>query len=192
MNARAASRSRARRLGVAASHIEDCLLALAGVCIALILAVVVANSLGRHILGSPLAGAVAAVELFLAPAATYFALSAALRNRHHVGVSILVTRMPPRVRRFSQILLAIMAAVVFGVLSYQAALRTIDAMSTGRLDEQTGIPLYVAYSVVLIGCAAVALRSLWMALTWWRDGNSNISMVVPDGLPVAREPGKAS
>lgn len=166
--------------------VENGLLVLAGVIILMMMVVITASAFGRYVFDKPLTGVESLVELFLAPAATYFAIASALRHRQHVGVTILVVKMPRLVRRYTQIAAAGVLSTTFGIIAYQGLLRTMDAFSAGRVEDITGIPLWIAYVTVPCGSAVFALRSLQMAMEWWLSGVWRVSLALRDeasGLP---------
>ena len=98
---------------------EAVLVALAMAAVFAAMCLITANALGRHLFSFPIKGSEVVVGLFLAPIITYLALSSALAKRDHVAVTLLVTRMGPRLRRFSQIFAALIVAGSFGLLAYE-------------------------------------------------------------------------
>lgn len=159
-----------------ATPIERLSLALAGIAIVAMMVLVTASALGRHVFNSPITGSEVWVGVFLAPLATYLALASALTHRSHVGVTILVQRSGRRMRRLTQISGAWIVCATFAVLAWQGGLRTWEAFTSGQVEHNIGLPLWMAYVVVPIGCTGIALRAALLALRWWMDGEWRISL----------------
>lgn len=174
------NRGRLRRLVGAIDHtarvIERVLLAVAGLAIVTMMVLVTVNALGRYVFSAPITGAEVWVGVFLAPLATYLALASALSHRAHVGVTILVQRLPRKARRGTQIIGAWIVCATFIALAYQGGVRAFGAYSAGQIDPETGTPLWLAYIGVPIGCAGIALRAALLATTWWLDKSWQISL----------------
>ncbi|WP_166486603.1 TRAP transporter small permease [Blastococcus saxobsidens] len=134
------------------------------------------SAVARYLFSSPVTGSQAWVGDYLAPAITFFALSAALRSRRHIGVTFLLTRMGPGVRLLSQTIAAVMIAGVFVAVAYQGMLRTQAAVATGQSHALLGVPLALTYAVVPLGCALLVLRSLLICAQWWTGDRSNIAL----------------
>lgn len=160
--------------------VENVLLTVSGVIILGMMAAITVNALGRYVFNKPVVGIEALVELFLAPAATYFAISSALRFRQHVGVTIAVVRLPRLARRWSQIFAVILVAALFAVIAYTGLVRTLDAFTGNRVDDTTGIPLWMAYATVPIGAAVLSLRAIQIGLEWVVSGAWQIAVALPD------------
>lgn len=173
-----------RSLDRAARMIEVALLAVAGIAVVGMMVIITASALSRYLFSRPMAGSEVVVGVFLAPLATYLALASALTNRQHVGVTIMVQRLRPSLRRASQLLAALIVGLAFAILAYQGWIRAFHAFSTGQIDPNVGIPLYLAYAVVPIGCAGISVRAFLLAMQWWSEGSWRVSLANTEGEEV--------
>ena len=152
------------------------LVAVAMAAVFAAMCLITASALGRHLFSFPIKGSEVVVGLFLAPIITYLALSSALAERDHVAVTLLVTRMGRRLRRFSQIFAALIVAGSFGLLAYEGWLRTAKAISDHQIETNLGWPLFWAYGAVPVGAGLLALRALALAFQWSVSSDWNISL----------------
>lgn len=157
--------------------VERAFLVLSGLALVGIMVLVTVSALGRYAFSSPIEGSEVWVGVFLAPLVTYLALGSALSHRQHVGVSLVVQRLGPRLRRGTQIVGALIVSIAFTVVGYEGAVRTWNAYTTGQVETNIGAPLWLAYVVIPLGCACLALRSALLAVTWWLGDEWRISLV---------------
>ncbi|ALM51954.1 TRAP transporter small permease [Halomonas huangheensis] len=111
----------------------------------------------RYVLSSSL-GWVAEVPNLFFPWLTMCAIVAAAARNEHIGIEVLVAKMPSPLRRLVLFAVNLAAMVAFGVMAWYG-LEVISIAGSQTLPI-TGIAMSWAYWSVVIGFAAVALVSL--------------------------------
>lgn len=152
----------------------------AGVALVAMMLLIATGALSRHLISEPINGSEVIVGVFLAPLVTYFAAASALSARQHVGVTALVGVMPASARRWTQIAAAALTAVLFGMLAWRGWVHAHDALATGQVEPNVGVPLFWAYVTVPVGCVAIALRAVLLTARWWASGDTQISLARRD------------
>lgn len=167
--------TRATRIGRgtdrALSAIEGIFMVVAGIVTVCLMLVIAVSAISRYIFSSPLSGSQELVSIFMMPLVAFFAVAATLRMQHHVGMTFVITRLSPIMRRVSQSLAAVITAAIFVIVGYQGLLRAASSLESGQVDSQLhNVPLFLAYVVVPIGSFLVAARALVLCGNWWITG----------------------
>lgn len=152
------------------------LVAVAGVALIVMMVLISLSALGRYTISMPINGSEVIVGMFLAPLVTYLAAASALAHRQHVGVTAVVVKMGARLRAFSQILFALIAAGMFGLIAVQGGKRTLQAYSDHQMETNISVPIFWAYMVVPIGAGALVLSLLALAAKWAVEGGAKASL----------------
>jgi TRAP-type C4-dicarboxylate transport system permease small subunit len=143
-------------------RVERAAQAALGLALLFIVAVNVANAVGRHLFGAGLIGAdelMVFVMIWIVFAGAVLALAA----REHIAIDLLPARLPPRGRAA---LYCAHDLVTLGVCAYAARASWLYVGSISALGMKSmalGIPLSLPHAAVLAGfagLAAVAARAL--------------------------------
>lgn len=139
--------------------VEDALGWLAALAMIAMMLVVFCDVLMRYIFHSPLSWAYDLISLYLVAAVFYFSLSAAYSEGAHVNVDILQQALPKAGIRLSEIITTAVGTVIFGLIAWFGALKTIDAFTENDvLSGAIPWPTWPANALVPLGCGLLALR----------------------------------
>lgn len=144
---------------------ELLLLWVSGATILTMMLVTTASAAARHLLNNPIVGSDVIVASILAPAATYLCLARGLREGRHVALEGLVRRLGERPRRVLHIFTSLLTAAILALVAWQSGGRAVQALQAGQLEQYTGVPMGLVYSVVPLGCGLASLSMLWRALS---------------------------
>jgi TRAP-type C4-dicarboxylate transport system permease small subunit len=143
------------------SVLEDVLLWASGFALAAIMAVMATGAFSRYILGSPITGIIDLVQIYLAPAVTFLAMSAALREDEHIALDMVADRFSPKSQRSVEAVAYTGSAAIFALISYQSVDRAYSAWAGSDIIYGAIIwPLWPAYGAVAAGAVVVLLRHL--------------------------------
>ncbi|MCU4178857.1 TRAP transporter small permease [Bosea sp. BH3] len=141
------------------ARVENALGWLAALAMIAMMLVVFCDVLMRYIFHSPLSWAYDLISLYLVAAVFYFSLSAAYSEGAHVNVDILQQTFPKTGIRLSEIVTAAVGTMIFGLIAYFGALKTIDAfVEKDVLSGAIAWPTWPANALVPLGCGLLALR----------------------------------
>ena len=91
----------------------------------------------------------------------------------HLGIDILLARMPPAMRR-AAVLLAVASCIVFvSIVDYQSFVYIIKIYQWGDLTEDLQIPQWIPYTAIPVGLSLMLYHFLaigWEILNGRRDG----------------------
>lgn len=118
--------------------------------------------IGRHI-GTPVMGALELVQAAIVPAACAGMLIATLRGAH-AAVHMLTERLPPAVRRATEVAGALLAAVFFAALSVGAAWLAIEYWNSYEQSEVLHISFRPLRLLVTVTSAALAVVFVYVGL----------------------------
>lgn len=122
-----------------------------------ILAVTVADILGRYCAGRPVTGALELGEAMLAVMG-YCGMAATQRAGGNVRVSFLWNRLRGSLGRAARVLASIPGLVVVGLLSWRGVVATKTQFRAGTLTDALHVPVYPLYIVLALGAAALTLE----------------------------------
>ncbi len=138
------------------NYIARCLNWVAGISIIVIMTIVCINVIGRGVLGVPIKGAVDIMSqmgvLVIACAIGY---TQAVKG--HIRITILLDRLPKPISLLLSTLMDIIGVILFGIISWQSILFTIDAWRIGELSEVLRLPVMPFAAVVSVGCLSLTL-----------------------------------
>lgn len=157
-------------LDAALRFVELILTIAAGTAILAAMLLVTGSALARYAFQAPLSGVGEIVSIFLMPLFAYFGLAVTLREKHHVGVTLVIGRLSGRLRRYTQCIAALITTVMFVLIGYAGLLRTQSTLEAALVSDLRGIPLGLAYIVVPIGCFAIAARAVFLCSSWLLNG----------------------
>jgi TRAP-type C4-dicarboxylate transport system permease small subunit len=141
------------------SHIELLLAGLAALLMFAIMTIVAIDVAARYLLNSPLSWSYDLISLYLMTALFYFALSRTFAEGAHISVDIAQYYLAEDMRRLCQIAYAIPAAVLFMIIVWLGAERTLDDFRTGAATAGAVLwPSWIADVMVPIGAGLLSLR----------------------------------
>ena len=115
---------------------------------------VLGNAVGRPILGTiELVGLMAALLLA-------FALPSAHTQKAHIGIDLLRSKMPPRIRRINDMAVNSITAVFFGLVSWQCILYAQELRKTGEVSTTLQLPLDCILLAMALSCLILSLAML--------------------------------
>jgi tripartite ATP-independent transporter DctM subunit len=133
--------------------------AAAAVLLAADLLVVVGSVLSRTMLNAPLEWA-DDVARGLMVALSFFGAAGALARGDNVGVAFFVEKFPPRARRLTDALSAVLVVVITGSIAYDAL--ELGQFTTGQTTG-SGLPLELTFYPMGVGAVFMALFALFQA-----------------------------
>lgn len=141
------------------ARLESVLLVLAGVAVGLTALVVTGAAFARYAFGSPIAGANELVTIYLGPAITFLAISAALRSGSHIAVSIVARYLPRSLMRVATVGVYLLSLVAFAILTWEIGERALEAWRENEVvfGSRTW-PLYPGYALVAVGAGLLVVR----------------------------------
>jgi TRAP-type C4-dicarboxylate transport system permease small subunit len=151
-------------------RVETALLVLAGAAVAATVVAVTAGAFARYVLDAPIAWPSEIVTIYLGPAMTFLAISAALRDGAHVAIDVIARRLPRALMRVASVVVYAVSACFFAVIAREAADR---ALAAARSDDvvfgAVAWPLYAAYALVAIGTSVLVVRHVLIILATIAD-----------------------
>lgn len=113
----------------------------------------------RYVLNRPLGWAYDLVGLYLMPGAFFLALSSTQAAHGHIGVDMLVQRLPPKGRRLAEILTSALAIPLFALIGWAGAERAyVDWVRANTLSGSIPWPTWVSSALIPIGTGLLVLR----------------------------------
>jgi TRAP-type C4-dicarboxylate transport system permease small subunit len=145
--------------------LENAAMAVAIVCVVVIMLVVSADAISRYAFNAPLPVTFELVTYYLLIAAIYLAMSATFRRGDHINIDLIQNHLPAGVRRWADIVSSLLAAFVFTLVAYGALTHAIEAYV--RKEFMPGYiiwPVWLSYLPIPIGAAVLVLRLLHHSL----------------------------
>lgn len=131
------------------------------------MAVIVTDVAARYFFRSPLPWAFDLIQLYLAPAIFFLALSDALHKDHHVNVDIVFGFVGARGANVLRCVGSALVIVVFAGIAWAAVARTWEAYSSNAVTS--GIiqwPTWVSSAFVVAGAGLLVLRLAFRTLAY--------------------------
>lgn len=69
----------------------------------------------------------------------------------HIGVEIVIDKLPPTLRAVIELVTAILSLILFGIITWKMFEYSIKMMESGEVSMNLGLPEYIIISVVAIG-----------------------------------------
>jgi len=154
----------ATRAGFLLAKIEHYLTYAATAIIVFTMVFVCAEVVMRYVFNSPIPGHLEGSELFV-PIIVFFAISYTQSQRGHVGMTLVIENLPPRIKRYTEITTLLLSVLTCAVLSYFSYKH---AYSTWDYDGVTMSPPYwrvwPSAAAVPLGYMLIAIRLYLQAL----------------------------
>lgn len=145
---------------------------IAAACMGLMMAVTVADALGRYFFNAPLSGAVEYISYLLAILITTgYALIT--RDRGHIAVGVLAEALPSGYARIERMVTAVVTLVGCGFISWFLIEQALSHARSGRVGDTTGLPLAPLVFVL----AAFAIVAVLFALELLRKGPAPLERI---------------
>ncbi|MBR0954666.1 TRAP transporter small permease [Bradyrhizobium canariense] len=139
--------------------LERALTVIAAISLFAIMALVVADVFMRYVMNSPFSFTYDLIGLYLLAGVFFLTLSDTLRVHAHVGVDILLSRLPPAGRRLSEVVTALTGLFVFVLISKVGFERALENYQ--QHDVLAGAipwPTWISAALVPFGCCVLVLR----------------------------------
>ena len=153
--------------------------ALGAFCVFLIFVLMIINGVGRQ-LNLALSG-VNDIVSWLCAAAAFFAMAHAFRHGDFVRVTLLLDKVPPRLRRLMDLTCLVIAVISVGYLTWSATAFTYESwefkeMATGLV----AIPIWIPQSTFVIGCWLLLAATLDELVTVLQGGKPSYQRAVEE------------
>ena len=148
-----------KRASDALAAIERALTVIAVALLLAIMVLVVADVFMRYVMNRPLTFTYDLIGLYLLAGVFFLTLSDALREHAHVGVDILLSRLPQAGRRLSEIVTALAGLFVFVLICKAGFERALENYQDN--DVLAGAipwPTWISAALVPFGCGVLVLR----------------------------------
>lgn len=134
-------------------------LALAGLCLCLLMLTVSADALMRYGFNSPLPWVTEVSSYYLLVGATYLAISATFTHGDHINIDLLRHLLSPRLRATTDALCALMYLAVFALLGYLVLGHVTEAFSHEQyMPGYIAWPMWLSYAPIPLGVAILCAR----------------------------------
>lgn len=174
----------------ALAWIERLLAALAALILLFVMAVVSLDVVMRYVFNRPLGWSYDLISLYLMTALFYFVLSRTFAEGAHISVDILEGRFPPAIRRVCHIVVDLLSAALFAVITWLVAGRTWDDFLAGSATSGEILwPTWLSEVLVPIGTSLLTARLLLHAAAHFGSlltGRELIPLPPPAGSAVAK------
>ena len=141
--------------GRSVSRFSRILNILSGIFLVLMMGLVFVNVLFRAV-WQPILGTYEYTG-FLAALTISLALAHCAANNGHISITIFADRLPARVQAILDLLVAILGAALYAVISWQCVKYAINLYQIGEVSPATAIPFYPFIFVVAFGLLILAL-----------------------------------
>ncbi len=154
----------ATKAGFLLARIEHYLTFASTALIIFIMLFICAEVIMRYVFNSPIQGHLEGAELFV-PIIVFFAISYTQSQNGHVGMTLVIDNLPPRVRRYMEIMTLLLSVMTCAVLSYFSYKY---AYNEWRIDDVTMTPPYwriwPSAAAIPLGYMLIAMRLYLQAL----------------------------
>lgn len=147
-------------LDTASKYVSLSFAVLASSIIAVIMLMTTADVVKRFLTGSSIPGTTEFSEVFLV-GAVYLGLAFAMRVGAHVGVDIVIMRLPARVATIVQVLGLGISILILAWMTYETVGSALHSIAVNEFRYGTvQVPIWPAKVMVPIGLAALMLECL--------------------------------
>src|SRR5512133_1255862 len=135
---------------------------LAGLLLALIVALTTFSILGRETAGKTIPGDFELVALATGAAVGLFMPLCQL-HRNNIVVDFFTARVPARINAVLDRIGALLLALCFALLAWRAALGGLSSWQSNSSTMLLGVPEWIAYAPMVPGFALTAVIAAWQA-----------------------------
>jgi len=147
--------------------LDNCLTAA---CIPLVILVLLTTSdvFARYALASSVPDTIELSGLMLGLMVS-LALAPVTFSKRQVGIEFIMSVFPIVIQRVIRSLLLLFAASIFGLMAWQAGLRTIKSHSIGEFVGSLQVQLWPLKALFTFGVIVTCVALVWMAKQAWSD-----------------------
>ena len=99
-----------------------------------------------------------------------FGAAYGVREGIHVGVDVLLNRLPPRQKRAVTLLSLLAGALFTGIIATLGAVFVWRIRLTGQVSPDLEAPMWLVYLAIPLGSGLMCFRFLQVAARFWRTG----------------------
>jgi tripartite ATP-independent transporter DctM subunit len=114
------------------------------------------DNVSRLVFNRPFNGMIE-YQTFTLVTVIFLALSHTFIKEGHVSVDIISTKFSDKLKFFLRTIFSIWATVLFGFISWQAGVRTVDAFSRGDAAQISELPMYPFYAMAALGFSLMSI-----------------------------------
>ena len=145
---------------------------LASVCTALIGFLIFSEIILRFF-GTTIPGVIELV-VFCMVASAFLALAQTLRKNEHIRITVLISHLPPKIRRWFEVWCLSVSALFFGTLAYYTIFMAYESFIFNEMsDGVVGIPLWIPQLFMFWGVTLITITFI-----------ENFFITVKGGMPV--------
>jgi TRAP-type C4-dicarboxylate transport system permease small subunit len=132
---------------------------IAGVAVMIMMLLTCADVVLR-LFGHPIPGTYELIG-FLGAILISFSMAYTSIERSHIAVEILVERLPRRVQSALEGIISLISCFLFGIITRQCQIYTLDLKQSGEISLTLGIPVYPVVAGIALGCGFLCLVLLF-------------------------------
>lgn len=132
---------------------------IAGVAVMIMMLLTCADVVLR-LFGHPIPGTYELIG-FLGAILISFSMAYTSIERSHIAVEILVERLPRRVQSALEGIISLISCVLFGIITRQCQIYTLDLKQSGEISLTLGLPVYPVVAGIALGCSFLCLVLLF-------------------------------
>ncbi|MDW7677110.1 MAG: TRAP transporter small permease [Bacillota bacterium] len=133
------------------------------ITMSLMVVIVFAQVVGRYVFNYSFSWS-EEIARFLMVWITFAGSAYAFRMGAHIGVTVIVERMPRKIGAYIKLLARVLTIIFFLVLGYYGWHHTVQQYVMGQVAPATRIPVAIPYSAVPIGSFLVIIRLIDQAI----------------------------
>ena len=152
--------------------LERASLAVAILCVALIMVIISADAISRYAFRAPIPWAFELLTYYLMVAGIYFAVSPTFSHGDHIGIDLFSPMMSPAAKARWGALSSVLAGVVFALIAFASGEASYEAWrNTEFLPGYIVWPAWLSHAPVVVGSALIAARLFLHACTLLARGH---------------------
>ena len=115
---------------------------------------------GRFIFNCPIPGTTELVKCYIV-ATVFLGIAYTMNQQRHIRTTLIVERLPPLWRAWSEVLASLIAMAIFGALCYFAFQEAMSSWDVREFDGvQLRVPVYPARFTVVLGSGLLVIQNL--------------------------------
>lgn len=148
-----------KQMEILIRRLEQAAIAIAGLCIVMIMCIVSADAMLRYGINSPIPWSFEIVTYYLIIISVYFAISSTFRSGDHISINLIRDKLPKRARAWADVICSVLALVVFAIIAYGAFYHAVEAFQRNEyLPGYIVWPAWLSHIPVSIGAFLLVLR----------------------------------
>ncbi|MBL8588886.1 MAG: TRAP transporter small permease subunit [Methylobacteriaceae bacterium] len=152
--------------------LERASMAVAILCVALIMTIISADAISRYAFRAPIPWAFELLTYYLMVAGIYFAVAPTFTHGDHIGIDLFSPKMSPAAKARWGTVSSVLAGVVFALIAFASGEATYEAWSNREfLPGYIVWPAWLSHAPVVFGSALIAARLFLHAFTLLTKGH---------------------